>query len=349
MVDTRDWSTDRASGRPSSQESGEQVGIEPGTPGWRPARRRSPVAMVMDRTAVLFVGIAVGVTIGFSFSDGAATPAPAAIVPPTAAPTAAAGGQPQPRPAAAAPHGADRISPAIARSAAQGRPMQIGVFGDSFGNGLAQGLYLQFKGDKDYEIHTFSKQATGFTRYAKLNLLDDIRTKIDAEPVEIAVISFGANDTFDIYADGVAAKYMTPEWQKIVGDRVDAIIELLRHRGVAVYWVGLPKMREPDFEAKVAQMNAFYAARMQALGVPFIDTVPLSVDGNGQYTAHLTDPRTGKSELARANDGIHMATGHAYSLLTTGLTQRIRKTVDLARKEAGRPGPGAAPAQGLAN
>lgn len=349
MVDTRDWSTDGASGRPTSRESSEQAGIELGRPDWRPARKRSPFAMVMDRTAVLFVGIAVGVTIGFSFRDGATSPAPAAIVPPTASPTPGADGQPQPRPAAVARPASDLISPAVSRTAAAGRQMQIGVFGDSFGNGLAQGLYLQFRGDKDYRIHTFSKQATGFTRYAKLNLLEDIRAKIDAQPVDIAVISFGANDTFDIYADGVAAKYMTPEWQKIVGDRVDAIIALFKARGTAVYWVGLPKMREPEFEAKVAQMNAFYKARMQALGVPFVDTVPLSVDAGGQYTAHLTDPKTGKSELARANDGIHMATGHAYSLLTTGLSDRVRKTVDLARKEAGRPGPAAEPEQGLAN
>ncbi|MGF7147521.1 hypothetical protein FHS96_001130 [Sphingomonas zeicaulis] len=300
----------------------------------------------MDRTAVLFVGIAVGVTIGFAFGEHGGTPAPAAVLPPVATPSPAIGAQAQPT----APQIAiDRVSPAVARSAAAGRPVKIGVFGDSFGVGLTQGLYLQFKGDKGYEVEGFARQATGFTRYAKLNLLDDIRSKIDAEPVDVAVISFGANDTFDIYADGVAAKYMTPEWQKIVGDRAEAIVKLLKDRGIAVYWVGLPKMREPDFEAKVAQMNAFYAARMQALGVPFIDTVPLSVDGNGQYTAHLTDPKTGKSELARANDGIHMATGHAYSLLTNSLTTRIRKSVDIARTEAGRPAPAADPVEERTN
>lgn len=347
MVDTRDWATDGAAARPTSNESSIPPGIEPGAPAWaRAPRRRSPLALVMDRTAVLFVGIAVGVTIGFAFGEHGGTPAPAAVLPPVATPSPAIGAQAQPT----APQIAiDRVSPAVARSAAAGRPVKIGVFGDSFGVGLTQGLYLQFKGDKGYEVEGFARQATGFTRYAKLNLLDDIRSKIDAEPVDVAVISFGANDTFDIYADGVAAKYMTPEWQKIVGDRAEAIVKLLKDRGIAVYWVGLPKMREPDFEAKVAQMNAFYAARMQALGVPFIDTVPLSVDGNGQYTAHLTDPKTGKSELARANDGIHMATGHAYSLLTNSLTTRIRKSVDIARTEAGRPAPAADPVEERTN
>ncbi|AHE54206.1 SGNH/GDSL hydrolase family protein [Sphingomonas sanxanigenens] len=347
MVDTRDWAMDGAAARPTSNEGGNHPGIEPGAPAWaRAPRRRSPLTLVMDRTAVLFVGIAVGVTIGFAFGEHGGTPAPAAVLPPAPKASPVLGGRPQP---AASQIAMDRVSPAVARSAAAGRPVRIGVFGDSFGVGLTQGLYLQFKGDKGYEVEGFARQATGFTRYAKLNLLDDIRSKIDAEPVDVAVISFGANDTFDIYADGVAAKYMTPEWQKIVGDRAEAIVRLLKDRGIAVYWVGLPKMREPDFEAKVAQMNAFYATRMQALGVPFIDTVPLSVDGDGQYTAHLTDPKTGRSELARANDGIHMATGHAYSLLTKGLTTRIRKSVEIARAEAGRPAPGAEPVEERTN
>ena len=35
-------------------------------------------------------------------------------------------------------------------------------------------------------------------------------------------------------------------WQRIVTERVTAIVNLLRQRGIQVYWVGLPKMREPQ-------------------------------------------------------------------------------------------------------
>ena len=302
----------------------EDISAQPPSP-WR------RIATFADRTAVLFIGIAVGTVIGGSFfglrSAPATAPEPVQIV---ATPAS------QPAVQAGSSECAARFSGGLTRALAAGRPLHIGVFGDSFGAGVTEGLALQFRGDKSWVVHGFSKQATGFTRYAKLDLLDDIRAKLDAQPIDIAVISFGANDTFDIYDDGIAAKYMSPTWQEIVGKRVDAVIQLLRDRGAQVYWVGLPKMREPDFDVKVTEMNAFYAAHMRALGVPYYDTVPVSVDAGGQYSAHLVDPKTGKSELARANDGVHMATGHAYALLTRGLVTRIRDYVALARADVDR-------------
>lgn len=283
--------------------------------------------LLADRTAVLFVGVAAGAMIGLSFANhqsgstqtAAPVPPAAIIVPPAATPQHAA-----------AP-AVDPVNPALAGAVAEHRPLAIGVFGDSFGQGLWEGLYLQFKGDQGYGVRNFAKQGTGFTRYSKLNLLDDLRTKLDAQPVDIAVVSFGANDAFDIYSGMNVYRYMSPEWQKMIGERVDAYVGLLRARGVNVYWVGLPRMREPEFDAKIAQMNAFYAARMQALGVPFIDTVPLSVGPDGRYTDRITDPKTGKSEQIRAGDGIHMRTGHAYGYLTRGLSARIHQVVAAAK------------------
>lgn len=295
------------------------------------------IALIADRTLVLFIGLAIGAVVGASFFGTRGGPAIATVAPVASTTPGASATPGGASPATAvAPDAAPRFDAGFTKAVAEGRPLHIGVFGDSFGIGLGEGLYLQFREDKAYVVHQFSKQATGFTRYKKLDLLQDIKAKVDAQPVDIAVISFGANDTFDIYADGVAAKYMSSEWQQIVGKRVDSVIQALRDHGAMVYWVGLPKMRDADFDAKVAQMNAFYSTRMRALGVPFIDTVPLSVDATGQYTAYVTDPKSGKSELIRANDGIHMATGHAYSLLTRGLQGRIRDYVALAKVEADR-------------
>lgn len=303
-----------------------------------PERGLSGIALIADRTLVLFVGLAVGAVIGGSFFGFRSGPAPAPQpVTTVQLPAQETPGAPRPPQAGVvAPEPAATPSPNLTRAVAEGRQLHVGVFGDSFGMGLWQGLYLQLKDDKSFIVHDFGKQATGFTRYAKLDLLKDITGKVDQQPVDIAVISFGANDAFDIYADGVAAKYMTPEWQAIVGRRVDAIIQLLRDRGAQIYWVGLPRMRDPEFDAKITQMNSFYRARMAALGVPFIDTVPFSVDAQGQYSPQLFDPATGKTEMARASDGIHMRTGQAYGILTRGLSGRIRDTVTAAKAEAER-------------
>jgi len=288
------------------------------------------ILAVLDRTLVLFVGIAVGAVIGLAFVGGGGGTQAVANAP---APVIAADRASEAIPAAS--ECAVPFNRQLTRSLAEGEPVQIGVFGDSFGDGLWAGLYHQFRGDDDYVVHQFAHQSTGFTRYRSLNVFDDISAKLDEQPVDIAVVSFGANDTDGLWADGTSATYMSTEWQEIVGERVDAVVQLLRDRGAIVYWVGLPKMRRPEFDVQIGQMNAFYTERMRELGVPYIDTASLSVGEDGGYTAYLPNPVTGERTLARANDGIHM-TGMGYRFLVRGLAERIRGYVDLARAEAER-------------
>jgi uncharacterized protein len=209
------------------------------------------------------------------------------------------------------------------------------VFGDSFGDGIWWALDQQIDGD-GIKVHRLSRAATGFTSYQIVNLLDDVRAKLDRQPLDIAIVSFGANDTQGIMADGRAAEYMSETWQRVVGARVDAIVTLLRSRGVQVYWVGLPRMRSQRYHEKAQRMNAFFARRMRALDVAFIDTVAATQDANGRFARSLRHPETGRLMPARTNDGIHM-TMSGYTLLTRDLARRIRTSVATARRQAGRP------------
>ena len=282
------------------------------------------ILLLVDRTAALFVGLAVGAVITLSFGGGggeAVTGAQASLpVPPAKAPAT----RPRPEP----------VTPRLAEAAAQGRPIRIGVFGDSFGEGVWAGLYNQMRQDSGFEVRQLAERSTGFTRYRSLNILDDVRAKLDREPVDIAILSFGANDTQGIYHDGRGHTFMSEGWQRIVTERVGAVVALLRERGVAIYWVGLPRMRDPRFDSDIQAMNRFYAARMAALGIPYIDTLPLSVDERGEYMPYLpARPGRRERQMARANDGVHM-TIPGYIHLTEGLTGRIRDAAARARTQA---------------
>ncbi len=292
------------------------------------------VLLLIDRTMVLFVGLAVGAVVALSFLGGGESGGGAqASIP--AAP--AAPDRPAP----------EAIAPRLATAAAAGDPIAIGVFGDSFGEGIWAGLYNQLRGDPGFEVHQLSERAIGFTRYRSLDILADVRAKLDRQPVEIAILSFGANDTQGIFDAGHGNPYMSDGWQRIVTARVSAVVALLRERGVTVYWVGLPKMRDARFDADIQAMNHFYAARMAALGVPYIDTVPLTVDAGGRYAPYLpAEPGRRERRMGRANDGIHM-TIPGYIHLTRGLTDRIRGAVVRARAQAGHAAP--MPARAAAN
>jgi lysophospholipase L1-like esterase len=290
--------------------------------------------VLADRTAVLFLGIAAGAAIGYAFGSAGIAPPPAGLTVPAGNARAAAAVLPP----SAGPGGLEYgrpFQPHLLRAVAAGEPVTIGVFGDSFGDGVFTALYRLLPRKDRFRVLKFSQQSTGFTRYGRLNLQEHADRQIAEDgPVDVAVISFGANDTQGVYAEGHAAPLMSPEWQRIVGARVDGFVGLMRARGVAVYWLGLPKMRAAAFDADIAAMNDFYRRRMAALRVPFIDVHPLTVDPRGDYAAYLPDPVNGKEpRLLRANDGIHMSM-NGYIVITRALAQRIRRYVAAAERIA---------------
>lgn len=309
--------------------------------------------ILLDRTAVLFLGVAAGAAIGYAFgvkdapeasyvapTEIAAADTDVAPPPPVGeegpAPVKPAVGTPLPEQPVTTETRA--IQPGIVNAIAAGRPVRIGVFGDSFGDGIWTALYNQLSRKSGYQVVKFSQQATGFTRYRTLNLETHDRARLAQSPVDVAVISFGANDMMGVADGGHVYALLTPKWQAAIARRVTSYVAMLREQGAIVYWVGLPKMREAAYDADVVRMNGFYRDLMGRLGVPFIETAPYSVDAGGRYSAYLPDPATGKPVLMRANDGIHMSYA-GYVRITKGLAGRIRSYVDQARARAGGTAP----------
>lgn len=211
------------------------------------------------------------------------------------------------------------------------RPVRVAVFGDSYGDGIWSGLQRQLKPADGYEVIKYSQPASGFTRYRTLNLEAHAAEQLGDEKIDVAVISFGANDVQGIITDeGKHAPLMGDRWKAQIGKRIERYVALLRKHDALVYWVGLPPMRDPAFEAQVSAINAFYAAEMTRLEVPFLDSRPVASDARGAYAAYLPDPKTGERTLVRAGDGVHMSmTGYIW--ITRSLAGRIRDYVDATR------------------
>lgn len=258
---------------------------------------------------------------------GADTPAAAKTSSQPAAPVAASSGAPQP------------IAPP------QGRVLTIGVFGDSLGDGLWQGLYRHLNKADAVEVLRFSKQSTGLTSYDYVDVQEQTRQQLDQHHVDIAVVLFGTNDEQGIVDGGKVYGFGTPGWRAAYGARMQALVELLRARGATVYWVGLPKMEKAEFDRRAGVLNTVLQARAAALGVPFIATVPVTVDETGAYDAYLASPGDTHRQLMRARDGIHM-TPAGYFRLAGPVAERIRQDLAAgARRElaAAPPAPGVSP------
>ncbi|MGZ9103829.1 MAG: SGNH/GDSL hydrolase family protein [Rhodoplanes sp.] len=222
------------------------------------------------------------------------------------------------------------VTPLDARLA-QG-PLRIGVFGDSMADGLYAGLYRDLQHTPNVTVSKFSQVSTGLSRYDYVDIQAKTRGQLDEQPVDVAVLMFGTNDAQGIEMDGQIHPFGSEGWKSAYAKRVDDLVALLRSRDVAVYWVGLPRMKRASFEAKMTLINAVVQDRMQALGVPYIETTDLTSNDEGGYEAYLpTD--SGRRTLMRANDGIHMSMA-GYLRLSAPVTARLKRDAGLDRSAA---------------
>lgn len=212
------------------------------------------------------------------------------------------------------------------RAPIAGAPLVIGVFGDSMADGLWAGLYRQLHETGGFDVVKFSQSSTGLARYDYVDLQQKTSEDLDRRHIDVAILMVGTNDQQGIAKDGQVYDFGTPGWRTIYESRVDALVTLLRSRGVAVYWVGLPKMERKGFDARANQVNSILAGRMAALGVPFIPTVPQTVNEKGEYDDYLAEPGRARKVLMRARDGIHM-TMPGYLRIAAPMANRLRADV----------------------
>ena len=307
------------------------------------ARTRKPL---LGRMSVFVIGILIGVALGVvitimgaplldELDPTAFASAPAAAVVAAARP---------PQPGSPAPLASPATSPAPSTPVqlaaavtappapqvlhiATGRPIVVGVFGDSLGDGMWAGLYHQLRDGKTYEVVKFSRAATGLARYDYVNIQERAAEQLADRHIDIAVVMVGANDEQGIIEGHQVDGFDSPRWRQVYAGRIDALVGLLRSRGAAVYWVGLPKMRRETFDQRSQILNALYASRAQALGVPFIPTVPVTIDGGGGYDDYLSEG--GRPRLMRAKDGVHM-TMAGYLRIAAPVSSAIRADVGRA-------------------
>ncbi len=204
-----------------------------------------------------------------------------------------------------------------------GRVLNIGVFGDSMADGLWAALYRDLRKSGSVEVLRLARNSTGLTRYDYVNVQSQTQQQLADHHIDVAVIMFGTNDGQGIIDGGKVYPFATPEWRQTYSARIEALVGLLRQQGATVYWVGLPRMEREDFDRRTSLLNQIFQERTSALGVPFISTVPASVDGQGRYNAYLAGPGDEHPRLMRAPDGIHM-TMAGYLRIAGPVVSRIQ-------------------------
>ena len=291
-------------------------------------------AGINSLTAALLVGVAIGLVLTPDGRDWLRHPTLLLGSSANASASAPEPASPTPTAAAATPAG-PAITPLKDRLA-QGR-LRVGVFGDSMADGLWTALYREMQGAPGVTVTKFSEVSTGLSRYDYVDIQAKTARQIGETPVDVAVILFGTNDAQGISLEGQIYAFGSPGWKAAYGKRVEDLVTLLRSRDVAVYWVGLPRMKRASFDARMTLINEVVQSRMTALGVPYLETTALTSDADGDYDAYLTATASGRRQLMRANDGIHMSMA-GYLRLTEPVARTLKRDAGIASSAPVGPG-----------
>lgn len=230
-----------------------------------------------------------------------------------------------------------RLAPArSARPAAAAGPVRVLLIGASsmqlhFGAELERALRSSYR---DVTVKRLGRIATGLVRTDYFDWPAKTRELVESFHPDVVVAQFGGNDAQTITIPHHAPlAYASPAWDEELGDRVTALVDLVRSRDARFVAVGMPMMREPKFSRKMAHVNAIIEARVTAAGGTFIPTWDLSGQPNGKYGNSIT--LDGTTHLLRSTDGVHFTRPGAIYMARKVL-ERLERHVVLAPREDAR-------------
>jgi len=215
---------------------------------------------------------------------------------------------------------------------------RIQVYGDAFAEGLLGGLLDALADDSRVQLQRKRRPLAGITRPE----FDDEMKAEEAskDTVHIAVVMVGYNDRYNMrISPREFVPPGSPPWRAEYGRRVDRLVKMLKRRGTAIYWVGLPIMRMPAVNEPAQAVNDVVREKAYLNGIKYIDITQHFSDEAGNYTPYGPDI-AGKQRIVREPDGV-LFTGAGYRKLAHFVEREIKRDLTQARSERAIPLAGA--------
>jgi lysophospholipase L1-like esterase len=222
---------------------------------------------------------------------------------------------------------------------APGKPRVVALAGDSMmAVGLSATLLRQAAGNKDLRVIKAFRSGTGLARPEVFNWMDEYPAMIGAEKPDVVIVAIGANDGQGFVVDGKVLPYGSEGWQKVYQDRLASYLAMVSSSGARVVWVGLPPMRIPVYNQKIAAINRIaYTVVSQSPQATWWNPDSYVGDDSGGFREFETLPN-GQSMRLRATDGIHLSDEGA-GLLTNVLMKWLDPPPPPSVASVGAPAP----------
>ena len=228
---------------------------------------------------------------------------------------------------------------------------RIFMFGDKMATGLLAGLWRVLKNDDRFAARGRLREGSGLVRPRFHDWPRTIAGVLENQPLDIAIIMLGANDARDFRVAGRKLLFGSDAWKSEYASRVRQIMKMICDRNIALYWVGLPPVRDEGRNEALKFITDIIRAEARAAGVRFIDIYRAFANPEGGYTEEGPDIR-GLITRLRSRDGIHFIRP-GNTKLARLVMNAVLKDVEAAKRlanteEGGRTAGGNADRQDMA-
>ncbi len=186
------------------------------------------------------------------------------------------------------------------------RPRDKVLFvGDSMMQGIAPLLQRALLREYGIRSVNLSRHSTGLSNAAYFNwplaVENALRQHANAR---LLVVFLGANDPWDFFEGQGRRRFGTPEWDAAYAARALRMARAAHNAGVAVIWIGLPRMRAAEYDRRIRHLDAVLAQNL-AGAVLWLPTDALLDGGTSAYADSIQ--LDGRLARVRHSDGIHLA------------------------------------------
>jgi len=193
-------------------------------------------------------------------------------------------------------------------------PLRAWVVGDSLAGPLGNALARRGATLGLLAVVIDYQDGTGLARPDLFDWPETAAQRLPEVAPDVVVSLIGANDGQALRLPGGRLEFGSPEWDREYAGRVGAFMDLLAGGSRRVYWVGVPTMSDPDYDARVRHINALVqqeaATRRQLV---YVDAYSLFQDEEGRFATQLVD-EAGDLVTVRLPDGTHLTTAGADRL-----------------------------------
>jgi hypothetical protein len=198
----------------------------------------------------------------------------------------------------------------ISNSVVEQSPIKtIALVGDSLmAVSLAPNLNRELKKLGVTKVIQAYRSGTGLSRPDYFNWMTEYPKLLAGQSPKIIICTIGSNDAQGFQVGNKVYQFGQPEWSAEYARRLESFLMMLQAQNAQVYWVTLPKMRNPVFDAKIQALNKLVANRLegQARITLISPNAILSPENPNAYIEYARDSKSGQEQL-RTEDGIHLS------------------------------------------